>query len=260
MRITYVGAGNVATHLAPALAVAGHEVVCVYSRTMQSAERLAERVGQSCVATNRLEDILPADTYVISVRDDALPEVIGKWPTNCRKGVVLHTAGTLSIDILNGTSQQYGVLYPMQTFSKDKELNLRQIPMFIEGNDKISLEVARQLAQSVSESVTVLSSAERRYLHLGAVFACNFVNHMVALSHEILERHGIAPSCMQPLVEETIHKLRAMTPHEGQTGPARRNDKAVIAAQAEALAETPELKELYVSITESIVRRFHADE
>lgn len=257
MKITYVGAGNVATHLAPALAAGGHEVVCVFSRTIEAATKMAERVGQCCRATNRLEDILPADAYIISVRDDALPEVLGRWPQSCRDGVLIHTAGTLPMSLLEGAAKHFGVLYPMQTFSKDKALDLRKIPFFIEGNGQMSLEAVRQLAESVSESVVELSSDERRYLHLGAVFACNFANHMVALGHEILERHGIDPACLLPLVEETTAKLRSLSPHEGQTGPARRNDREVMAAQLEALGETPELQELYRVISESIVTRFY---
>lgn len=257
MRITYIGAGNVATHLAPALAAAGHEVACVFSRTLESAELLASRVGPTCRPTNVLDDILPADVYIISVRDDVLPDVASRWPQHCRGGVVVHTAGTLPMSLLEGVSEHYGVLYPMQTFSKNKHLNFQEIPCFIEGNDRTSVKAIKGLAESVSQKVTELSSADRRFLHLGAVFACNFANHMFALGYEILEQHGIDPSSLRPLIEETASKLRALPPHEGQTGPARRNDKAVIAAQMEALAETPELQNLYESVTKSIVGRFH---
>lgn len=258
MRISYIGAGNVATHLAPALAAAGHEVLCVFSRTLESAELLANRVGKNCRPVNDLCEILPSDLYIISVRDDVLRDVISRWPQHCREGVVAHTAGTLPMSLLEGVCDHFGVFYPMQTFSKHKALNVQEIPFFIEGNDRTSLEVIKVAAESVSQKVTELSSSDRRFLHLGAVFACNFANHMFALGYEILEQHGIDPSCLRPLIEETSAKLRTLPPHEGQTGPARRNDKGVIAAQTEALADTPELQNLYAAITQSIVSRFHA--
>lgn len=162
------------------------------------------------------------------------------------------------MSLLEGVCDHFGVFYPMQTFSKHKALNVQEIPFFIEGNDRTSLEVIKEAAESISQKVTELSSADRRFLHLGAVFACNFANHMFALGYEILEQHGIDPSCLRPLIEETSAKLRTLPPHEGQTGPARRNDMGVIAAQTEALADTPELQNLYAAITQSIVSRFHS--
>lgn len=256
MNITFVGAGNLATHLAQALAHAGHSIVSVYSRTMESASELARKLGDEAIATDNLESITAADVYIISIKDDAVESIVERWPSTCRNGVVIHTAGTLPMNLIASTSAHYGVLYPMQTFSKDKTLDFNAIPCFVEGNDKISRQVLNALASSVSKTVVELSSEERKKLHVAAVFSCNFVNHMIALGYEILERRGIPPTTLLPLIDETIGKLHTLHPHAGQTGPARRGDKKVIEAHLAELAEDEELQDLYRSISESIMRRF----
>lgn len=256
MTITFVGAGNLASHLAPALARSGHEVICVYSRTMMSALELAERVGQRSFATDDLQQILPAEAYIISIKDDAIPEVVAAWPEGCRKGVIMHTSGTTGMNILNGAGEHVGVLYPMQTFSKNKSLDFNKIPCFVESNDKYAYSVVKKLADSVSANVSELNSTSRRMLHVGAVFACNFSNHLYALAFEVLERNGIDPKCLIPLIDETAEKLHRLHPHEGQTGPARRGDQLTISQHQESLEEQKELLNIYNIMTESIKSRF----
>lgn len=256
MTISFVGAGNLASHLAPVLAQAGHSILSIFSRTIESASLLAERVGQGSSVTTNLETISTADIYIISVRDDALPEVISHWPKHCRQGIVLHTAGTIAMDVLAPISEHYGVLYPMQTFSKDKALTFCDIPCFIESNDTHTVEILKQLALSVTPKVQHLSSDERRKLHLAAVFACNFSNHMVALAHELLTPLGIDPACLLPLIDETAQKLHHLSPHDAQTGPARRADATVMQAHFDALTDNPELQHIYKILSDSILRRY----
>lgn len=256
MNISFIGAGNLATHLAPALAHAGHNIVSVYSRTIDSATELARKIGDESIATDNLERVATADVYIISIKDDAVESIVSRWPAACRNGVVAHTAGTLPMDLVASTSDHYGVLYPMQTFSKNKAVEFKNIPCFIEGNDETSRRVLHALAASVSGTVVELSSEERKNLHVAAVFACNFVNHMIALGYEILERNGIPSSTLLPLIDETIAKLHTMHPHTGQTGPARRGDEKVINAHLSELAHDEELQEIYRIVTESIMKRF----
>lgn len=254
-----VGAGNVATHLAVALAEAGHIIAGVYSRTMASANALCERlgrVGQCPVATDSLERLPVADVYMVSVKDDALPNVVAAWPSHCRQGVVLHTAGSVAMDAVRDASDHYGVLYPMQTFSKDKAVDFSSVTCFVEGNDEMSLRAAHDLGNAVFGRCQTLSSAGRQQLHMAAVFACNFSNHMYALAYELLEPHGIEPQCLLPLIAETAGKVATMHPHDGQTGPARRGDRAVMARHEAALADNPELQQIYNLLSESILRRF----
>lgn len=257
--ITLIGAGNVATHLAQALTAAGYTINCIFSRTLSSAEILQASIakaGKNVQITNDLSRIAAADIYIISVKDNALPQIVEAWSEKCKGGVVLHTAGTLPIDVIAQTSQHYGVLYPMQTFSKDKPVDFSRITCFIEGNDSTAEAAAAALAHNIFGAYQKLSSDDRRFLHLAAVFACNFTNHMYALAYEILEQHGIAPSCLLPLIAETASKVSSIAPHSAQTGPAQRGDSLVIGKQHEALSSDKELQNIYDVLTESIKQRF----
>lgn len=259
--ISILGAGNVATHLAVAFARRGFPIASIYSRTMDSAEALArilENEGYKTFCTNRLEQLQQADVYVVSLKDDAIPRVVASWPKGCKGGVVLHTAGSVNVEVLAGACEHYGVLYPMQTFSKYKPLDYKKITCFVEGNDETAESVATAMGTSVFGNCVKLSSADRRHLHLAAVFSCNFANHMFALGAEILENHGIDPACMIPLIDETASKLHSAAPHMAQTGPAVRNDQSVIGHHLEMLQDNPELQNIYKLLTESILRRFHS--
>lgn len=257
MTITFVGAGNLATHLAPALAAAGHQIVGIFSRTLTAAERLCQIVGQGSEVTNDIASLTPADLYVISVTDTALSDIASAWPWHCRDGIVIHTSGSVPMNVLQSTGERYGVLYPMQTFSKDKTLSFIDIPCFIEGNNEEVLSKIYEVASGISNNVSELNSDDRRYLHMAAVFACNFSNHMVALAYEMLEQHHVEPKCLLPLIDETCIKLHHLHPHDGQTGPARRRDEGVISQHLEALKDNPELYDIYTFMSESISRRFN---
>lgn len=256
MTITFVGAGNLASHLAPALADAGHQIVCVFSRTMASAERLSQRVGQGSAVTNDLACLKPADLYVISVTDTALADIVSTWPAHCCNGIVIHTSGSVPMSALQPTGSKYGALYPMQTFSKNKDLSFRDIPCFVEGNDEATFSRIKDVAASISNNVKALDSEGRRHLHMAAIFACNFTNHMVALAYEMLEQQHVEPECLLPLIDETCEKLHHLHPHDGQTGPARRCDEGIIKQHLETLKDNPELHNIYKIMSESISRRF----
>lgn len=254
LSVTIVGAGNVATHLALALASRGVAVQGICSRTMASASALAHRVG--AVASDSLATMAEADVYLLAVKDDALAEIAASWPSARRGGVVLHTAGSIAMDVIAPATAHYGVLYPMQTFTKDNAVDYSRVTCFIEGNDEVSLATARSLSSMIFGRTEELSTADRQQLHLAAVFACNFTNHMYALAYEVLERHGIDPTCLQPLVEQTAHKLATTHPHDGQTGPARRHDHVVTDKHLQALSAAPELQHIYRLLSESIEQRY----
>lgn len=256
LTISFIGAGNLASHLAPALAAAGHQIVSIFSRTLDSAQQLAMKVGQNSAVTTDLNSLKTADLYIISVADSALPTIIAAWPDHCREGIVVHTAGSLPMSLLKPTGNRYGVLYPMQTFSKSKTLDFNAIPCFVEADSEETFSVLFEVASSVSDNVKKLSSDDRRFLHLAAVFACNFSNHMMALAYEMLEQHHVDPACLTPLIDETCAKLHHLHPHDGQTGPARRHDDIVMQKHLDALKENTELHNIYQLISESICRRF----
>ena len=271
MKIVLIGAGNLATHLGKALHAAGHDMVQVFSRTMQSAETLA-----SLLDAEPLTDIAQvrddADVYIFSVKDSALVQLVAQLCRHeadglgedgavnalrkAKKGeherVFLHTAGSMPMSVFKGMAQHYGVLYPMQTFSKQREVDFSIIPCFVEANDEFAQKQIEGLAREISGRVYLLSSEDRKYLHLSAVFACNFANHCYAISQELLEEDGIPFDVMLPLINETAAKVHEMKPKDAQTGPAVRYDENVIDKQSKLLENHPHFKKVYDSMSKSI--------
>ena len=158
----------------------------------------------------------------------------------------------MPLSVLQGYARHYGVFYPMQSFSKERQVDFSLIPLFLESSDEETDKLSHQLAQSISQRIFVLSSEDRRHLHLAAVFACNFANHCYALSAKVLEKHGLPFNVMLPLIDETAEKVHKLHPKEAQTGPAIRWDKNVLAAQKALLAEEPEMQQIYELMSKSI--------
>ena len=227
MRVVLIGRGRLATNLSAALEKAWHEVVSINSRTLEGLP-------------------MEADIFIISVKDAALKEVIGKAAKGRENQLFVHTAGSMPLTVCDGHTQRCGVLYPMQTFSKERLVDFAEIPVFIEGSDpQIGL-----LARSISQRVYELTTEERKYLHLAAVFACNFANHCFSLSAQILERHGLPFDVMLPLIDETARKVHELHPLDAQTGPAVRYDENVIHMQAQLLDGS--MRNLYEQLSQSI--------
>lgn len=250
MKIVLIGAGNLATHLGKALHAAGHDMVQVFSRTMQSAETLASLLDAEPL-TDMAQVRDDADVYIFSVKDSALEQLISQL-CGGEKKVFLHTAGSMPMSVFRGKALHYGVLYPMQTFSKQREVDFSIIPCFIEANDEFALKQIEGLAGQISHRVFQLSSEDRKYLHLSAVFACNFANHCYAASQELLQQHGIPFDVMLPLIDETAAKVHGMTPKEAQTGPAVRYDENVIGKQIRLLENQPYFQKIYDCMSKSI--------
>jgi len=252
MRVVLIGAGNLATNLGKALARQEDiEVVQVFSRTIESATKFASLLN--CQPVNAYEQVAgDADLYVVSVKDKVLPAVIERVCKGRRQAVFVHTAGSMPMSLFEHHADHYGVFYPMQTFSKDKEVDFKEIPCFVEASDEVAMAAIRRLA-SVTEHVRELSSSDRKYLHLAAVFACNFVNHCYALSAEVLRSRGIPFEVMLPLIDETARKVHHLPPLDAQTGPAVRFDQNVIDMQ-EAMLDDELTRELYEKLSKSIYR------
>jgi len=248
MKIVFLGSGNVATHLAKALHGAGHRIIQVFSPTEENATLLAGKVGAEAISRLPLINT-EADLYLFCVKDDALQEVILQMPQT--KGVWAHTAGSLPMTLFSSRKEEYGVIYPLQTFSKDRTLNFSDIPLFIEGSTPATAHFLDDMARSISREVHQLPGEKRGYLHLAAVFACNFVNHMYTLSSDILLKEDIPFAILRPLIAETAAKVAVMTPREAQTGPAVRNDEKVMRNHLDLITH-PQIKELYTLISKSI--------
>ena len=251
MDIAIIGSGNLATNIGKAFLASGHNIIQVFSRTEDHARDLAQTLAAS--HTSCIDDIsCDADVYVISVKDSAMGEVIEKMCIGRESKVFLHTAGSVGIDIFSSHALHYGVLYPMQTFSKTREVDFKKIPVFIEWNDAIAEQTIKTLASSISDKITVLSSSDRKFLHLAAVFGCNFANHCFTLAADIMEGHGMNFEMLLPLIDETVAKLHTLHPKEAQTGPAVRYGENVIARQCQLLDDTPIMKDIYTLMSNSI--------
>ena len=250
MRIVLVGAGGLATNLGLALHEAGHDVLAVFSRTMEHARMLAERIGSQptddiCALPNE------ADLFIVSVKDAVLTDVVQQLMQGREEQYFAHTAGSMSLTLFQGMARHYGVFYPMQSFSKERRINFSEVPVFLEASDVQTLTLLKTLSATLTPHVYELSTDERRYLHLAAVFACNFANHCYALSAEILQQHGLPFSVMLPLIDETARKVHHLSPLEAQTGPAVRYDLNVISKQQQLL-DDPDMRELYERLSKSI--------
>lgn len=252
MKVVIIGAGNVATHIAMRLAAKGVTPLQIWSHTKESADRLARLVGSSHI-TNMDDVVSDADAYIISVKDSALEAIVSSLCKNTGNGVYLHTAGTMPTSIFAGHCNRYGVIYPMQTFSKQKVLDFSKIPCFIDANDKETLDFVRSIAGLLSEKVYEMAEEDRRWLHIAAVFACNFSNACCAMASRILAAHGIDFNVMLPLIDETMDKLHFLSPEKAQTGPAVRTDYNVMELHERLLGAYPELKTVYEAISKTII-------
>ena len=249
MKVILIGAGNLATQLALALQKKGLTPAWVYSRTEESARRLSNRLPHSRYTTDLAQLPADGDLYIFAVKDSVLPDLLARMPANT--GLWIHTAGSVDCEVFRPYSIRYGVFYPMQTFSKEREVDFDDIPFFIEANSEADTELLHHLASRLSGKVYRANSEQRKYLHLAAVFACNFTNHLYVLCDRILQEHGLPFEAMLPLIRETAAKVADMSPFDAQTGPAIRYDQNIIAKQ-EALLADPTLREIYSLMSRSI--------
>ncbi|MCK5029746.1 MAG: DUF2520 domain-containing protein [Bacteroidales bacterium] len=249
--IVILGAGNVATHLSVALKKAGFSIKCVYSKTIQAAKTLAIKVESHY--TNEINQIpVEADLYIIAVKDEIIEEIIKH--IKLKYGIIVHTAGSISMNVFENRFENYGVFYPVQTFSKSREVDFSNIPICIEANNKELENKLVDLAKCLSNSVHLIDSEKRKMLHLAAVFACNFANHMYSVATEILNKSGISFDLLKPLITETAQKAIDSDPIKAQTGPAVRNDQNVIQKHLELIKDNPEFEKIYRFVSESIYK------
>lgn len=251
LSVCIIGAGNVATHLA--LALNGPcRVRQVFSRSEASAKRLADAIG--CSYTTDTAALVPdADFYLIAVADDAVAEVVKSTPDF--PGIWAHTSGSVPADVFSNHKQHYGVFYPLQTFTRDVEVDVSEVPFFIEGNTPEVAERLASIARLISRSVEFADSARRRQLHVAAVFACNFANLMWMEADELLHDAGLDIRFLMPLLRVTLGKLQAVSPEEAMTGPARRGDTDVIESHLGSLP--PEKQAIYRLLSDTILKKYH---
>jgi len=249
--ICVIGAGNVATHLARALSDVAN-VRQIVSRHTQSSSRLAEIIGHGCQASTDLQSLLPdADFYLIAVNDDCIADVVASSPNY--PGIWAHTSGSVPIDVFASWKTRFGVFYPLQTFTRNVDVEMPKVPFFIEGSDRDATTSLLNLANKISASVEEADSQRRRLLHVAAVFACNYANLMWMEADEILKTGGLDIKCLMPLLEATLKKLYHTTPALAMTGPARRRDTDVIETHMRMLPA--DKREIYRLLSQTIIHK-----
>jgi predicted short-subunit dehydrogenase-like oxidoreductase (DUF2520 family) len=249
MKVVVIGAGNVATHLAKAMQQADLQIDQIWSHQYKNSEQLAKEVNAKPIV--ELSEInKQADLAVVSIKDDAIAEIA----TQLRefKGCIVHTSGSVNINVFSQIADNYGVLYPLQTFSKNKEINFSNVPLCLEANNQKTLQLLHHIASLLSNSVFEIDSQKRTILHLAAVFACNFTNHMYALANQIVSKNDLPFDILKPLITETAAKVQNALPLQVQTGPAVRHDETTLQKHEELLKQMPQLLEIYKTLSEDI--------
>ncbi|QCX53144.1 Rossmann-like and DUF2520 domain-containing protein [Elizabethkingia sp. JS20170427COW] len=248
MTTVIIGSGNVAWHMAKAFKQAGIELVQVFGRNEKELHKLSQEVG----VAYSTQELTRADFYLICTSDKAIHEV--SKLINYENVLVAHTSGSLSREALEG-SYRKASFYPLQTFSKARALDYSRLPFFVDAGWEADNILLMNLAKKISNNVAQINHHQRKQMHLSAVFACNFVNHLYARAQQICQHNDIPFDFLLPLIEETADKIKTLSPMEAQTGPAVRNDQNVIEFQ-ESLISNSELLKVYKTLTESIIKMY----
>ena len=249
MQIVLIGSGNVAFHLAKAFSEAQIPISQIFGRNTTELQKISEQFSIP-FSTETLAD---ADLYIISVSDSSIAEVSSLIKNE--NALVTHTSGSVSREALRGNFRK-SVFYPLQTFSKSKNLDYSKIPFFIDAENENDEEILKNLASKISKNVMLANDEKRKYIHLTAVFACNFVNHLYARAKEISDSQGIPFDYFLPLIDETTQKIHELEPKLAQTGPAIRNDEKVLKLHESLLTDEEKLK-IYKTLNESIKKMYH---
>lgn len=253
--IAIIGSGNLASHLCSAFMHAQRRVHTVVSRNPIAGRLLATRAGADYVA--KVEDCpISVDLIVLAVSDSAIESVVRRLPEN--QALVVHISGSTDIDAVD-KFEHHGVFYPLQSFTKDKEVNFFEVPFLIEGASEEDEARLSDLGKAISTKVFKASSDDRRYLHVAAVFASNFSNVLYGIAKNILESNTQLPfELLYPLIKETAVKIKDLPPHKAQTGPASRGDKAVMERQLELLKHHREWIQIYHLLSDQITKQKNA--
>ncbi len=251
MKIAILGSGNVATHLAKALKLANVKVTAIWSHHFKNAEILAQEV--SAVAVANLNQLIneESDVILIAVKDDAIKEVTEQLAGY--NGIIAHTSGAVNLSAL-ASATNYGVFYPLQTFSKEKEVDFKNVPLCLEANNAATLVKLKSLAALLSDNNYEVDSKQREALHIAAVFACNFPNYLYHIAQELLAQQQLSFEMIRPLIKETANKVQTALPSAVQTGPAVRNDRQTLNKHEGLLQQKPEWLDIYKLLSDSIRR------
>ena len=247
-KITLIGTGNVATNLSLELQKKGYEIVEIWSKTEESSIILANKLN--CNIISNLEELSETDLIIVSVKDKYIKEIISK--ISDKKTNIVHTSGSVNLSVFT-ENKNHAVFYPLQSFNKNIDVNFSDLPICIESNNKKLEGKLMEIANSISQSVHLINSEQREKLHIAAVFACNFTNHMLSISNKIMDDNSMDFNILKPLIEHTIKKAIQNTPKKMQTGPAIRKEYNIIERHLNILEENDDLQIIYSKITNHII-------
>lgn len=252
MNAVIIGSGNLATNLSLALKENGVNISQVYSKTPTNAEILGKNL-ETAYTSNIYDIRTDADIYFYAIKDSAFKKFIRTF--DMPNAIHVHTAGSVSIDEFDGFASKYGVFYPVQTFSKEKRVDFREIPICVEGCNSDIQKKLIEIANIISNKTYIITSEQRKKLHLAAVFACNFSNYMYDIASEIMEDSGLLFEIIKPLIAETANKVSVLAPFNAQTGPAVRYDEKTIKRHLKLLGYMSEHRKIYKLLTKNIYNR-----
>lgn len=248
IKVIILGNGNLATHLTRVFIKKKHvDLIQVYSRSLDKVKKISGKVA----VTDNLLELKDADIYIIAISDNSISDFSSRL--NLQGRLVVHTSGSVPMNDLNGDFNK-GVFYPLQTFTKGKKIKFKNIPLCIETENKEDLILLKKLASEISNNVRLINSEERSKLHLAAVYVNNFVNHLYHIGNKICSENKISFDILYPLIIETAHKIKYISPKKAQTGPAKRNDSKIIKKHLSKLPSNQ--KEIYSILTHSITNSF----
>jgi predicted short-subunit dehydrogenase-like oxidoreductase (DUF2520 family) len=256
-KIALIGAGKLATNFAFTLKKRGYTILQIYNRSRKAGMKLAEKVSAPYI--DDLQELThKADLYALAVNDSSLKEVSEK--IHLRNQLIIHFSGTADISLLKDSSSNYGILYPVQTFTKRHATGFFNIPICIEAINTGSKEKLSAFAANLSDKIFKVSSNQRKIIHLSAIFASNFTNFMYAISEDLLTENNLPMNLLEPIIKKTTTNASRKNIFSLQTGPAIREDFEIIRTHLDLLSEQPDYKEIYRIITESIIKFKHQND
>lgn len=262
LNIVIIGTGNVAYHIAESFQSNSnvHLLQVFNHKNSKDARQFSKQFNVNLICDYKFIH-QKADVYIIAVKDDAIAEVAKQLVPLKLKGLVVHTSGSVDMQVLKNTSSKIGVYYPLQTFYKGAKIGWKTTPLLIEANTKIALHTLKQLASIVSKTVKVVDSKNRLQIHLAAVFACNFTNAMYVSAYEMIENNLSKKDTelLLPIMQQSFQKLQTVHPKKAQTGPAMRNDKLVMKKHLHLLKEDKQLSHVYAVLSDLIMRQQNQD-
>lgn len=258
MKISLIGSGRVAFHLAQALLGQGHNIVQVYARDFNKTQKFAEKIQAK--ACQSLQQFQSTELIILAVSDSAIAELVKQVHELFPETLMVHTSGSTNIEVISHVHEKAGVFYPLQTFSFERDVDWSATPLFVEALAEVDQKLLSDLANSLSKLVYQYTSKQRLTLHLAAVFACNFSNYCFDMAKQIVDAEQVDFSLLYPLIVETAKKATENDPMQMQTGPAMRGDQNILAMHQNLLAqaERDDLKDVYQLLSDGILQRHHS--